>query len=192
MNEQIQDQNRNTISFSSTITYTFEDGNVVNITEDLENVNTDFLDDNFFLNFFQLNYDPISIMSDYQNYLSGVAAGAVPQSGLAAGAVPQSGFSNNIDDQPFDRILNMSLSEDTQLHKNLTNRIKVNNETIDEEKNETCTICFDCFKKNEKASTLSCSHMFHTKCIQEWGYYKPNCPICREKIPLFHDVKKTN
>ena len=49
---------------------------------------------------------------------------------------------------------------------------------------ETCTICSDTLKAGERISTLSCRHTFHRHCIEEWGHYKAECPLCKKSIPL--------
>jgi hypothetical protein len=53
------------------------------------------------------------------------------------------------------------------------------------EVDDDCGICKEKFKLGEKLSTLdSCSHTFHHNCIDEWGKYKPECPLCRDAIPV--------
>ena len=47
-----------------------------------------------------------------------------------------------------------------------------------------CSICTETFKDNDFVSTLNCNHLFHTKCIKEWGHYNPSCPICKTDIPI--------
>jgi len=51
--------------------------------------------------------------------------------------------------------------------------------------NEPCTICTDPFVADETLSFLACGHVFHQKCIDEWGKHNAVCPICRlEFIPI--------
>jgi hypothetical protein len=48
-----------------------------------------------------------------------------------------------------------------------------------------CTVCQNKFKLGDKLSTLqACSHTFHYNCLQEWGKYKQECPLCRSQIPI--------
>ena len=47
-----------------------------------------------------------------------------------------------------------------------------------------CSICKVCYKQGDDLSILNCEHIFHTKCIEEWGLYKAECPLCRCNIPL--------
>lgn len=48
--------------------------------------------------------------------------------------------------------------------------------------NIKCCICFDDFEKKSDISVTNCKHVFHTYCIKEWGKYKIECPICRQKL----------
>lgn len=45
-----------------------------------------------------------------------------------------------------------------------------------------CSICQDNFDKEDICSVLECGHIFHNKCINEWGMYKPQCAVCRREI----------
>nr|XP_043637871.1 RING-H2 finger protein ATL54-like [Erigeron canadensis] len=46
--------------------------------------------------------------------------------------------------------------------------------------NNNCVICMEGFEENETVQVVSsCQHPFHTKCIYEWLYLNPSCPICR-------------
>jgi hypothetical protein len=47
----------------------------------------------------------------------------------------------------------------------------------------TCSICISDFIEKNIVMELPCKHVFHEKCIKEWGMYKPECPNCKEKIP---------
>ncbi len=40
-----------------------------------------------------------------------------------------------------------------------------------------CSICLNELKDN--LTKLSCSHIFHTSCIENWKNYQQNCPYCR-------------
>ena len=48
----------------------------------------------------------------------------------------------------------------------------------------SCTICSEDYNDNDDISSLSCEHVYHTKCIVEWGHYNPCCPVCRKDIPI--------
>lgn len=71
---------------------------------------------------------------------------------------------------------------DTQLHRNAHSQIIVNSQkynTVDTTYN-ICSICTEEFDINDDIGILKCNHIFHTKCITEWGHYKCECPICRQ------------
>jgi hypothetical protein len=54
-------------------------------------------------------------------------------------------------------------------------------ETTDK-KFDSCSICTEKYDNKDVVSVLKCEHIFHTKCIKEWGYYKAVCPLCKESI----------
>lgn len=49
------------------------------------------------------------------------------------------------------------------------------------EKN-TCTICLEDFKNGSVTRKLSCLHIFHTNCIDEWCANHDNCPNCKKDM----------
>lgn len=54
--------------------------------------------------------------------------------------------------------------------------------------NITCNICQENFTDGEYITTLEkCEHTFHYSCIEEWGYHKQECPLCREPIPVLEE-----
>jgi hypothetical protein len=46
-----------------------------------------------------------------------------------------------------------------------------------------CCICSDEFINSQMVSVLGCGHVFHPKCITEWGHYNTVCPMCKISIP---------
>ncbi len=46
----------------------------------------------------------------------------------------------------------------------------------------TCAICTEDFVEDDDISKVKCNHIFHTKCITEWGHYKCECPTCRQSL----------
>jgi hypothetical protein len=55
---------------------------------------------------------------------------------------------------------------------------------------EQCPICQTLFKEGDEMGILyKCKHKFHTNCIEEWGKYKQECPVCRENIPVLETTK---
>jgi hypothetical protein len=45
-----------------------------------------------------------------------------------------------------------------------------------------CSICFGSLNKNNKIQKLSCSHEYHTDCINTWFTLNKTCPLCRSII----------
>lgn len=75
---------------------------------------------------------------------------------------------------------------DSQLHRNPSIRLNINTRNCKtSEIDDDCSICQGKFKIGDKLSTLQeCNHSFHTNCLQEWGKYKQECPLCRSAIPI--------
>lgn len=48
---------------------------------------------------------------------------------------------------------------------------------------ESCSICLVHFSPQEEVHPLSCGHVFHENCIQEWFKDRDTCPMCRQKMP---------
>lgn len=64
--------------------------------------------------------------------------------------------------------------------KNLKKGLKLIYKTRIYKSHKNCSICLDgMFGLN--CSRLSCRHVFHENCINEWFKEKPNCPICRNQ-----------
>lgn len=48
--------------------------------------------------------------------------------------------------------------------------------------------CVICMNSKFTKIKLSCGHIYHRKCIDEWARWKPNCPVCNTELKL---VKET-
>lgn len=57
---------------------------------------------------------------------------------------------------------------------------KITQKDVDEE--QSCSICLEPFKKDEKVAVLKCNHFFHDACIKPWVEDHFTCPICRADI----------
>ena len=55
-----------------------------------------------------------------------------------------------------------------------------------DDKTEHCSICMRLFN-NTSVRVLTCEHMFHVECIDEWIKRSETCPLCRARI-LFEDT----
>jgi len=47
---------------------------------------------------------------------------------------------------------------------------------------DACSICLEPLLKGEEATKLSCSHSYHTNCINEWLRNVGNCPVCKHAV----------
>ncbi|KAJ6233203.1 e3 ubiquitin-protein ligase ring1-like [Anaeramoeba flamelloides] len=91
--------------------------------------------------------------------------------------------SNNIDDiisQLIDNNKYGSPPTDGDVLSKLE-RIKADQEFVDQK--ETCPICFDEYRLEDKIIKLLCSHNFHEACCTTWLKEHSTCPICRTRLP---------
>ena len=56
-----------------------------------------------------------------------------------------------------------------------------------DKKYDNCSICTDMYEISEDVSVLNCGHIYHPKCIKEWGKYKQACPLCNTEILIDYD-----
>ena len=95
---------------------------------------------------------------------------------------------NYIFHDPIEEVMQESLNMQPDGLSKTDHIIKISSsryETLDEKiqkENKNCSICIVDFEKEDKISITNCNHIFHTDCITEWGKYKTECPICREKL----------
>lgn len=47
-----------------------------------------------------------------------------------------------------------------------------------------CSVCLEKIRDGDNLGTIDCMHTFHYSCINEWGKYKQECPLCRNRIPI--------
>ena len=52
----------------------------------------------------------------------------------------------------------------------------------DDESASECSICLETYRSGQEVSILSCSHEYHSSCINEWTIKSRSCPICRKSI----------
>jgi hypothetical protein len=95
---------------------------------------------------------------------------------------------NHVFYDPIEEVLQESLNMQPDGLEKTDHLIKISStryKTLDEKiqnENKACSICIVDFDKEDKISITNCNHIFHTDCITEWGKYKTECPICREKL----------
>jgi len=103
---------------------------------------------------------------------------------------PQPRIPNNFEDQTYPLIFIFSVIEEEQPNSELQRNPEIKLDLVPKKYKEQklgpdeCAICQVKFRNGNKVSSLSCGHIFHESCIQEWGKYKQECPLCRAKIPI--------
>lgn len=53
----------------------------------------------------------------------------------------------------------------------------------------SCSICLDEFKFQDKIFRLNCQHIFHEKCLKKWFYSGEKCPNCNGSLNVETEVK---
>jgi E3 ubiquitin-protein ligase RNF38/44 len=84
--------------------------------------------------------------------------------------------------------VNTGLSEETianQLKTKVysTKAAAINLEEVasDDQETDSCIICQDDFKNEEKIGILRCEHEYHEDCLTKWLLVKNVCPICKSE-----------
>ncbi len=54
------------------------------------------------------------------------------------------------------------------------------------EDNYQCIICMENFSENELVKQLSCGHIFHEDCINQWLEQQKNCPFCKAECICYN------
>jgi len=88
-----------------------------------------------------------------------------------------------------ERLLTRAIREserDSELQRDTSKCIAVTSRKFEEAKDSDnqCSICVTKFAAEQDLVTLPCNHTFHKKCIEEWGHYKAECPLCKKSIPI--------
>ena len=80
--------------------------------------------------------------------------------------------------------LQQSFAEQESLQRNPNIELNVTEKDFSQTSKRftQCSICSDDFSDTSKVCELDCGHIFDTVCIQEWGKYKQECPICKREI----------
>lgn len=48
--------------------------------------------------------------------------------------------------------------------------------------NDSCVICICEFEEQEEVKKLTCNHIFHKSCIEEWLKNHSTCPVCKHSL----------
>ncbi|EOA30402.1 hypothetical protein CARUB_v10013526mg [Capsella rubella] len=71
----------------------------------------------------------------------------------------------------------------------LATRINLEEAPSTDLEEDSCTICQENYKNQDKIATLDCMHLYHTECLQKWLVIKNVCPICKAEA-LVTEKKK--
>lgn len=52
----------------------------------------------------------------------------------------------------------------------------------------SCVICLDPIKNDSMCRILSCYHIFHENCIENWLEAHPSCPVCLKEFKVLKNV----
>ena len=98
---------------------------------------------------------------------------------------------NHINDHQFENFINIITAFDLQ-HKgnppaseraiNNLKKIEINEQNINEFKEQTCNVCLENFNAGQITMKLDCGHYFHEKCITHWLKMRNTCPVCRHEL----------
>jgi E3 ubiquitin-protein ligase RNF115/126 len=53
---------------------------------------------------------------------------------------------------------------------------------VTREARSECPICFEEFDRFGDYTELTCGHIYHRECLDNWRRAKNTCPVCRRKI----------
>lgn len=71
----------------------------------------------------------------------------------------------------------MEKKNNIQIQHNITKKYEETDKKFD-----NCSICLNNFNDTESITITNCEHYFHSECLEEWGKYKPECPMCKKEI----------
>lgn len=62
-----------------------------------------------------------------------------------------------------------------------TNAINLEEAASEEQETDSCIICQDEYKNQEKIGILQCGHEYHADCLKKWLLVKNVCPVCKSE-----------
>ncbi|XP_010519250.1 PREDICTED: E3 ubiquitin-protein ligase MBR2-like [Tarenaya hassleriana] len=101
----------------------------------------------------------------------------------------------DIEDMSYEELLSLSerigtvntgLSEE-KVEQNMKTRsyllagINLDVDPASDLETDSCTICQENYKNQEKIGTLECGHEYHAGCLKKWLFVKNVCPICKSE-----------
>lgn len=91
-------------------------------------------------------------------------------------------YSLDNNDEEYDIVQTQSL-QDCVLSRNPEIELKGNKTTYKGGKMDECNICKD-FLILHDVIELSCNHIYHWKCLNEWVKYNNTCPCCKSVVKI--------
>ena len=92
----------------------------------------------------------------------------------------------------YSRVRGRALAQISQISEQsarIARQIKINSKTrviteegLQGELLNECSICLENFDVGQKISELSCGHLFHKECVEQWMQNNHNCPLCRLSV----------
>lgn len=77
----------------------------------------------------------------------------------------------------------LKIHNEEQLNKLFPLRSKSSDNITDSEYSDECSVCLDKLNINQLHRELSCKHVFHPHCIDDWLLKcSASCPVCRKDI----------
>ena len=55
-------------------------------------------------------------------------------------------------------------------------------DVVGKKHDDDCTICMSPIDRGDVVYDLSCKHVFHCRCLDEWMHRRRTCPMCRQKF----------
>lgn len=79
------------------------------------------------------------------------------------------------------------INENEEINRNIIDISQIREYVVyieTENKYNMCCICCDEFNRGITVSKLTCGHLYHTVCIDEWFNTRVSCPICRVNFEI--------
>jgi len=90
----------------------------------------------------------------------------------------------DVDNMSYEELLALGERIGNVKSKGATKKLinSIPSDVVEETDTELCSICLDDFQAGQTSKTLSCTHKYHSLCIDKWLANNKHCPICHESI----------
>ncbi|KAF8110446.1 hypothetical protein N665_0083s0014 [Sinapis alba] len=72
----------------------------------------------------------------------------------------------------------------------LSTRINMEEAPSTDLETDSCTICQENYKNQDKIATLDCRHVYHAECLKKWLVIKNICPVCKSEALVMEKKKE--